>query len=104
MTQTNYTWRIANLERETADGYVFRAAYTIDASDGVYAAGAAGTIEFERPEADLIPYASLTEDQVVSWVQAKLGAETIANIEAALLAQLNEQHQPTKAAGLPWVK
>jgi hypothetical protein len=97
------TWRIANLERETSDGYVFTAHYTVDAADGTYTAGAYGSIGFERPEAELIPYASLTESQVIGWVQDKLGAEAVANIEAALVAQLNEQHQPTKAAGLPWV-
>ena len=98
------TWRIANLERETSDGYVFTAHYTVDAvsSNQAYRAGAYGSIGFERPEAELIPYSSLTEPQVIGWVQDKLGAEAVANIEAALVAQLNEQQAPTKAAGLPW--
>jgi hypothetical protein len=33
MSTTN-TWKIAQLERETADGYVFTAHYTVDAGDG----------------------------------------------------------------------
>ena len=97
------TWRIANLERETSDGYVFTAHYTVDASDGTYTAGAYGSIGLERPEGEMVPFASLTEEMVVGWVQDKLGADAVANVEAALQAQLDEQHQPTKAAGLPWV-
>ena len=99
---TTYTWKIAQLERETADGYVFTAHYTVDAEDGTYRAGAYGSIGLERPEDELIPFADLTEELVVGWVKDKLGEEQVENIEAALQAQLNEQAAPTKAAGLPW--
>lgn len=98
-----YTWRIANLERETSDGFVFTVHYSVDAADGTYTAGAYGSIGLERPETEMVPYNSLTEEQVVGWVKDKLGSETVANVEAALLGQLTEQHQPTKATGLPWV-
>lgn len=99
---TTFTWAIANLERETADGFVFTAHYTVNAADGTYTSGAYGSIGFQRPD-DLIPFAELTEEQVVGWVQEALGGdEKVAEIKAALQAQLNEQHAPTKAAGLPW--
>lgn len=101
MTTTN-TWRIANLERETADGYVYTAHYTVDAKDDTYSAGAYGSIGLERPEDALIPYADLTEDVVVSWVLQKLGDEKVLEIHAALQAQLDEQRQPSRATGLPW--
>lgn len=102
MTTTTNTWRIANLERETADGYVYTAHYTVDANDGTYNAGAYGSIGLERPEDALIPYADLTEDVVVSWVLQKLGDEKVLEIHAALQAQLDEQRQPSRATGLPW--
>jgi hypothetical protein len=39
----------------------------------------------------------------VGWVKEKLGGdEKIAEIEAALQAQIDEQRTPTKATGLPW--
>jgi hypothetical protein len=98
---TTTTWRIANLERETADGFVFTAHYTISAKSAAYSAGAYGSIGFERPE-NLIPFADLTEAQVISWVQEALGADKVTEIEAALQAQLDEQAAPTKAAGVPW--
>jgi hypothetical protein len=99
-----YTWDIANLERETADGFVFTAHYTVAAKsdDDVYASSAYGSIGFQRPE-NLIPFSDLTKDLVVSWVQEALGGdEKVAEIEAALDAQIEEQRQPTKAAGVPW--
>ena len=99
---TEFKWAVANLERETQDGYVFCAHYTVDASDGTYSAGAYGSVGFERPD-NLIPYADLTEEIVVGWVKEALGgAEKVAEIEAALQQQLDQQHAPTKAAGLPW--
>jgi hypothetical protein len=100
MITTN--WHIANLERETSDGYVFTAHYTVDAKDDTYSAGAYGSIGLERPEDRLIAFADLTEEQVIEWVQEKLGDEAVANVEAALQSQIDEQRQPTKAAGVPW--
>jgi hypothetical protein len=101
---TTFTWAIAQLERETTDGYVFTAHYTVNANDDAYSAGAYGSIGLERPEGELIPFSELTEAQVIGWVQEKLGGEEkVAEIEAALQAQLDEQRNPSKAAGLPWV-
>lgn len=99
---TTFTWKVANLERETADGYVYTVHYTVDAKDDTYSAGAYGSIGLERPEGELIPFSDLTEELVVSWLQHQLTSEKVAEIEAALQAQLDEQRQPTKAAGLPW--
>jgi len=98
---TTFSWNIANLERETYDGFVFTAHYTINAEDGTYTAGAYGSIGLERPE-ELIPFAQLTEEIVVGWVKDKLTEEKVDSIEAALQEQLNQQHAPTKAAGVPW--
>lgn len=99
---TVYSWKIAQLERETSDGYVFTAHYTVDANDGTYSAGAYGSVGLERPEGELIPFADLTEEQVVGWVKEKLGDEAVTNVETALQGQLDEQRNPTKAAGMPW--
>jgi hypothetical protein len=99
---TSYSWKIANLERETEDGFVFAAHYTITAEDGTYSAGAYGSVGLERPDT-LIPFDSLTEEIVIGWVQEKLGGnEKVAEIEAALQSQIDEKHAPSKAAGVPW--
>ena len=99
---TVFSWQIANLERETADGYVFTVHYTVNADNGVYTSGAYGSLGLERPEGEMIPFSQLTEEIVVQWVKDKFGEEKVAEIEAALQAQIDEQQSPTKAAGMPW--
>ena len=96
---TEYTWGVAQLERHTADGIVFTVHYTVDANDGTYSAGAYGSIGLEAPEDNIIPYADLTPEIVIGWVQDKLNVE---EIEAALQAQLDQQRTPTTVAGVPW--
>jgi hypothetical protein len=97
---TTTTWSIAQLERHAADGIVYTAHYTVDANDGTYSAGAYGSIGLEQPDPDnVIPYADLTPEIVIGWVQDKLNVE---EIEAALQAQLDEKHAPTTSTGLPW--
>jgi hypothetical protein len=101
---TEFNWRIAQLERNTNDGVVFTAHYTIDAKDEAYSAGAYGSVGLEQPDPETtIPFDDLTEELVVEWVKEKLGGEEkVEEIEAALQSQLDEKHAPTKAAGLPW--
>lgn len=101
---TTITWAINTLERNTADGVVMTAHYTVDAEDGTYRAGAYGSVGLEQPDPEtLIPYADLTPEVVIGWVQEKLGGpDKVAEIEAALQAQLDEQHAPSRASGVPW--
>ena len=101
-TTTTITWNIAQLERHTADAIVFTVHYTVDANDGTYSAGAYGSIGLEAPEDNIIPYADLTPEIVIGWVQDKLGEEQVESISAALQGQIDEQHAPSKASGLPW--
>ena len=99
---TTFAWGINTLERETDDGFVFTAHYTVNAEDGTYSAGAYGSIGFQRPD-NLIPYNQLQEGTVIGWVKEALGGdEKVAEIEAALQAQIDEQRHPSKAAGVPW--
>jgi len=98
---TTYTWNIANLERETQDGFVFCCHYTVNADNGTYSAGAYGSLGLERPD-NLIPFDQLTEEMVIGWVKEKFGDEKVAEIEAALQAQIDEKTNPTKMAGVPW--
>jgi hypothetical protein len=91
------------MERHTADSIVFTVHYTVAASDGTYASSAYGSIGLEQPEGEVIPYADLTPEIVIGWVQDKLGgAEKVTEIEAALQAQIDQQRTPTTAQGMPW--
>ena len=107
---TTYSWKVANLERNVADGKVYTVHYTVNAlsdtvdpnseSGGFYSAGAYGSLGFDGEVTT--PFADLTEEIVVGWVKEQIGAEKVAEIEAALQAQLDEKVAPTKAAGVPW--
>jgi len=73
------------------------------ANDGTYASSAYGSIGLEQPEGDVIPYADLTPEIVIGWVQENLGgAKKVTEIEAALQAQIDQQRTPTTAQGMPW--
>ena len=101
MSETTYTWAIANLERNTSDGKVTVAHYTVSAKNDTYSAGAYGSLGFDGEITT--PFSELTEQQIVGWVTDSLGEEKVIEVEAALQNQLDEQAAPTKAAGLPWV-
>ena len=99
---TTFTWGINTLERETDDGFVFTAHYTVNANDGTYSSGAYGSVGFQRPD-NLIPYNQLDEPTVIGWVQEAIGGdEKVSEIEAALQSQIDQQRAPTKASGVPW--
>jgi len=92
------TWKIAQLDRQTSDGLVTTAHYTVNAVDGEHTTGSYGTVGFERGES-FIPYDSLTEAQVIAWVKDKLDVD---DIEANLSAQIALQKAPVTATGVPW--
>lgn len=99
---TTFTWSVASLDRTVADGVVGTVHYTVDAADETYRAGAYGSVGLEAGET-VIPYADLTEEVVVEWVKTAIGGEEkVAEVEAALQAQLDEQRTPTQASGTPW--
>ena len=98
------TWKVEQLDRELADGYVYQVHYSVNGSDGTYQTRAVGSTGLEKPET-LIAYKDLTEETVIGWVKAKLTAENadaIKNIEDAITTAITEQKTPTKGQGLPW--
>ena len=102
------TWEVNTCVRETADGYVNKVIYRVNATDGTYQTRATGEVNLAKPST-LIPYKDLTHDQVIGWVKAEIEAQataengpTVAQIEAALDAQITEQKTPTTAVGTPW--
>jgi hypothetical protein len=95
-------WTINQLDRNTSDGFVTTVHYNVTKVDGEFTASTYGTIGYtpDGSEADtMIPFASLTEAQVIAWVKDKLGEATV---EAALAEQIEAQKNPVSASGLPW--
>ena len=101
-----YTWKVAQCDRVLETGVITTLHYTVTAvtEDGVYTTGAYGSIALEAPDAeDMIAYDAVTESQAISWAQAAIGgADKVAEIHAALDAQLTEKRTPTTGTGTPW--
>ena len=69
-----------------------------------YSASSIGTVGLDAPDSEnFTAYADITEADVQGWVEAKIGADRLTEIEASLDAQIAEQKTPTKATGKPWV-
>jgi hypothetical protein len=89
---------VTQMERTTADDVVTTAHWNASVVDGNYSACAYGTQSFTR-DADsptLVAFADLTEATVVGWLTLNEG------LEANLLAQIEEQKNPTSATGVAW--
>ena len=95
------TWSISQMDRNAADGGVTVAHWNVSAVDGDYSASAYGTAGF-TPDAsapDFVPYASLTQAEVLAWVW---GSVDKAAAEASLAQQIAAQKNPVTLNGLPW--
>ena len=91
------TWKIVQLDRKTADGFVTTAHWTVTATDGDFSASAYGTCGFDGELTT--PYENLTEAQVLEWVWVSLDK---AATEENLAAQIEAQKNPVTATGTPW--
>jgi len=94
-----YTWNVVQMDRLTSDGFVVTVHYTVNAVDGDYTASTYGTVGYTQGEGSYVPYADLTEAEVVGWVQESLGKDTV---EEGLAANIEAQKNPVQETGLPW--
>lgn len=94
----NFT--ISTLESNT-DGGVIVAHWQVNKASGENVATSYGTVSF-TPDASAegyVTYDSLTEADVIGWVQASLDTTAL---EASLDADLAEQATPSVVVGTPW--
>ena len=114
MAITN-TWSVTDMQHTDSDGGVFLVYWSmVAASDGPpsYGAQEGGKLRctYDTSAAGFIPYADLTENDVLGWVYASLvqGDETAdeakARIEAERTAKVQKQIDAaaTTASGVPW--
>jgi len=93
------TWTITQCDRLTSDGFITTAHWTCSAVDGDYSASSYGTCGFAAAT-PAIPYASVTEQEVLDWCWAD-GVDKDA-VEAALAASIDLQKNPVVTTGVPW--
>lgn len=110
-----YTWKVTNLLTINANtsepSYVVTAMYlligTTEVDGKIYSSDLSNAAFFDVKETDpdFIPYEDLTEEMVVGWIQTQLGAELIANYEASIAGQIEQQINPPVSpvpTPLPW--
>ena len=96
---TTYNWVITQTNYETSNGFITTAHWTCNAVDGDYTASIYSTSSWAAGT-PTIPYASVTEAEVLNWVWAN-GVDKSAT-EAALAQNIELQKNPVTASGTPW--
>jgi hypothetical protein len=89
---------INQLDRNTDGDIVTTIHFSAIKQDGEFTASSYGTVGVEVGDT-VIPFASLTEATVKTWLAEKLD---LVAMEASLDAQLADQKAPKVASGLPW--
>ena len=90
--------KVNQLDRNTDGDIVTTVHWTAIKTDGEFTASSYGTVGVEVGDT-VIPFASLTEETVKTWLAEKLD---LVEMEANLDAQLAELQAPKVASGLPW--
>ena len=97
------TFKISQMDRNTADGFVTVVHWTASQVDGEHSASTYSTASFTKEDGiNYVPYEELTEAAVVQWVKDSLGEEGVAAVDAALAANIALQKNPVTATGTPW--
>lgn len=103
-----FKWEIRDLLRFLDSGTVYLVEWTLKAEriseNGVaFDASQIGSTGLGdvNPE-QFIPYDSLTEDQVVGWLETIIGADVINEMKTNLVEQLDNLQNPTQGRGVPW--
>ena len=94
----SYTWKINQTDYQTADGFIYTAHWSANAVDGDYTASIYSTASWQAGT-PTIPYASVTEAEVLNWVWETVDKQAT---EDALAANIALQKNPTQASGTPW--
>jgi hypothetical protein len=86
---------------------VTRASYTVLADDGEGHTADYSNFEYTPldPSVPFIPYADLTPEIIIGWVQFNIGPEMVASIEESLAIQVERQVNPPpqpEVLPLPW--
>ena len=86
-------------------GYVVNVLFTVSGTDGVHTASIDGNIQFkpEQTENDFIPYANLTQEIVLGWINSSTDnqANYHANIDGQIASMVTPPVSPS-AQALPW--
>ena len=106
---TTYNWNTTSLYTETIDGqsdFVVIVNYEVVGVDGEYTASLSNTARISTElVSEFIPFADLTNEIVIGWVQEDLGEDGVSNLEACIQGQIDSLITPPVSpvnTPLPW--
>ena len=106
--ETIYKWEVTSLYTVSTpeQGFVVNAGYKVSGNDGTYSSEMSSIISFSFTEGQtVIPFDSLTEEVVLSWIQSELGENGVLSITACIDGQIDSQNNPPvspEITPLPW--
>ena len=108
----NYTWSVTSMytlpEVEGEPDVVVLAQWAVSGTDGTYSETlGSNTTQFTiaADDPNFTPYAELTEEQVIGWIQGVLGEDGVASYEATIAGSIDSQANPPVTPSeqpLPW--
>lgn len=105
---TTYNWTISAMDcvpqEDGKTDVVVTAHWNVSATDGTYTSSVYGTQSFTLQQgSNFTPYADLTEQQVVGWVQESMGVDAVTALQENLDKQIENQiNPPIVTPPLPW--
>jgi len=100
-----HIWKIYNLERITANGFVTDVTYACESSYNGVSTRSIGDLLLSGSDSEpgFIPYEDLTESEVLGWVNASIDEAAIQTSNSASIATIIEAEAAvTSSNGIPW--
>ena len=104
-----YTWSVVQMDcypqYEGQIDVVFTVHWTLIGTDGTYFGSVYGATGIALNLADpYVPYADLTQNQAISWVQQTLGVDACMDYQLNINTQIaNQINPPVVSLPLPWI-
>jgi hypothetical protein len=100
-----YTWNILSMDRYPSGqqpDLVYSVEWSMTGINGIHRVDIRGTQNIEyNSDNNHVPYAELTADIVIKWVQDSLGADQVSAIKQDIDQKLSELVNPPAIVGAP---
>lgn len=104
-----YTWKISSLKTKTEganEGAIVQTYWQKIGTDelgneGIFN-GATPFTSIAVPEGEFLPFAELTEANVLSWIQEKVVGDYETHVHTQIQRQIDEKTSPVVETAMPW--
>jgi len=108
-TVTTWTWTVDRLwtlpQQAGQENVVVNSAFTLTGTDGTHTASIEGNQQFTYTGGEFTPFNSLTQAEVLNWIEAALGEQGISNFKSNVQGQIDSLANPPVSPSsqpLPW--